>query len=80
MAPPKFLAYLVDLCFQEQCPKQNIVAPLKSKDLVPQKFWAGYATAFNGPPYSTSGNRPEDRVLLMHPAARFVLRHLFVAL
>jgi len=35
--PPKFLAYLVILCFDRQCPEQNTVARLKSKYLAPRK-------------------------------------------
>ena len=35
--PSKFLAYLVILCFDRQCPEQNTVAPFKSKYLAPQK-------------------------------------------
>jgi len=35
---PKFLAYLVILCSERQCPKQNTVARLKSKYLAPQKI------------------------------------------
>jgi len=42
---PKLLVYLVISCFKRRCPKQNIVARLKSKDLAPRKFWAGYTTA-----------------------------------
>jgi len=42
---PKFLAFLVILCFEKRCPKLNTVARLKSKDLPPKIFWAGYATA-----------------------------------
>jgi len=34
--PPKFLAYLVNLCFERQCPKQNAVARLKSKFATPK--------------------------------------------
>jgi len=47
MALINFLAYLVILCFERRCPKQNTVARLKSKFLAPTKkyFWAGYATA-----------------------------------
>jgi len=37
--PPKFLAYLVILCFERRYPKQNIVARLKSHILAPQMFW-----------------------------------------
>ena len=36
--PSKFLAYLVILCFESRCLKQNTVARLKSKDLAPSKF------------------------------------------
>jgi len=43
--PPKYLAYLVILCFETRCRKPNTVAHLKSKDLAPQTFWAGYAIA-----------------------------------
>jgi len=39
---PKFLAYLVVLCFEKRCPKQNTVARLKSKYLSQKKF--GLAT------------------------------------
>ena len=38
-ASPKFLAYLVILCFERRDPKQNTVARQK------QTFWAGYTTA-----------------------------------
>ena len=41
--PPKFLIYLIVLCFERQCPKQNAVARLRSK-YSPTQFWAGYAT------------------------------------
>jgi len=40
---PKFLAYLVILCFERRCPKHNTVARLKSKDFPPNKLWTGYA-------------------------------------
>jgi len=43
-AAHKFLAYLVILCIERRCSKQNTVARL-SKDLPPKKLWAGYATA-----------------------------------
>jgi len=43
--PPKFLEYLVILCFQRRYPKQNTVTCLKSNNLAPSNFWAGYATA-----------------------------------
>jgi len=46
--PPKFLEYLVILCFERQYPIQNIVASLKSKIFAPKKTWAGYATAWHG--------------------------------
>jgi len=48
--PPRFLAYLVILCFERRYPKQNIVASLKSKDLTLQTFWSCNAT------YSRMGN------------------------
>ena len=32
--PPKFLKYLVILCFERRCPKQNAVASLKPNILV----------------------------------------------
>ena len=41
--PPKFLAHLVVLCVERQCPKQNTVARLKWSIWPPKKFWAGYA-------------------------------------
>jgi len=41
---PKFLEYLVILCFERWCSKQNTVACLKLKDLALPKIWAGYAT------------------------------------
>jgi len=44
MPPAKFLAYLVILCFERRCPKQNTAARLRAKYLAPQNFWAGYAT------------------------------------
>jgi len=40
---PKFIAHVVVLCFERQCPKPNTVARLNSKYLAPQKFRAGYA-------------------------------------
>ena len=49
--PPKFLEYLVILCFERRYPIQNNVASLKSRIpptpnflSPPPKFWAGYAT------------------------------------
>ena len=42
--PKNFLAYLVVLCFERRCLKQNTVARLKSKIFAPPKFWAGYTT------------------------------------
>jgi len=55
--PKKFLAYLVILCVERRCPKQNSVARLKSKTLSPQKHFGWlrhchwppvtYATAFH---------------------------------
>jgi len=42
--PPKLVAYLVILCFERRCPKQNTVARLKSIDFPPKKFWTGHAT------------------------------------
>ena len=44
---PRFLAYLVILCFDRQCPEQNTVARLKLKYLAAPKIWAGYATGCN---------------------------------
>ena len=41
--PPKFLEYIVILCFERRDPKQNSVFRLKSNILPPQHFWAGYA-------------------------------------
>jgi len=32
---PKFLAYIVILCFERRCPKQNSVIRLKSKNFAP---------------------------------------------
>jgi len=43
--PPNFLAYIVILCFERRCSKQNTVARLKSNDLARQIISAGYATA-----------------------------------
>jgi len=43
---PKFLAYLVILCFERWCPKQNPVACLKAKGSPPKTFWGGCATVF----------------------------------
>jgi len=42
--PLKFLAYLVVLCFERRCPKQNTVAHLKSKYLAPPNIlgWLHY--------------------------------------
>jgi len=40
--PAKFLAYLVILCFESQCPKPNTVARLKSKCLAPPKIFLGW--------------------------------------
>jgi len=40
---PKFLEYLVILCFERRYPKRNTVASLKSKILVPRNF--GLATS-----------------------------------
>jgi len=38
--PPKFLAYLVVLCFDRRCPKQyTLIARLKSKYLAPPKIF-----------------------------------------
>jgi len=41
--PPKFLAYLVILCFWRRCPKQTIVARLKVKIFGPPQIlgWLG---------------------------------------
>jgi len=62
--PPKYLAYLVILCFERRYPKQNTVARLKSKILAPPKFfcprkklWAGY-TAGQAGLFATSQNKP----------------------
>jgi len=44
-APPKFLEYLVILCFKRQYLKQNTVARLKSNILTQSRFWAGHVTA-----------------------------------
>jgi len=41
--PPKYLAYLVILCFVRRRRTQNTVACLLSKILHPKKIWAGYA-------------------------------------
>jgi len=35
--PPKFVTYMVSLCFERRHPKQNTVTRLKSNILVPQK-------------------------------------------
>jgi len=40
----KFLTYLVIFCFERRCLKQNTPARLKSKYVVPPKFWLGYDT------------------------------------
>ena len=42
ICPHTFLAYLVVLCFERRCPKQNTVARWKSKYLPPKHF--GLAT------------------------------------
>jgi len=42
----KFPAYLVILCFEKQCPKQNTVACLKSNYLVSSKILAGYTAGY----------------------------------
>jgi len=40
--------HIMSFCaYERQCPKQNTVARLKSKDLAPSKFWTGYATEPN---------------------------------
>jgi len=44
MPPPKYLTYLVIVCFDRRYPKQNTVARLNSNALAPPTFWAGYAT------------------------------------
>jgi len=41
---PKFLEYLVILCFKRQYLKQNAVPWLKSNILTPPNFWAGHAS------------------------------------
>jgi len=43
--PPKCLENIVNLCFERRFSKQNSDIRLKSNILVPQTFWAGYATA-----------------------------------
>ena len=51
----QILAYLIILCFERRCPKQNTVARLKSKILpltnflAPPKIWADYATVLDSP-------------------------------
>jgi len=42
--PPNFLAYPVISRFEKRCYKQNTVACIKSNNLAPPKFLAGYAT------------------------------------
>jgi len=42
---PKFLAFLVILCFERPCRKQNTVARIGSKDLPAPLLWSGYASA-----------------------------------
>jgi len=42
---PTFLAYLVILCFEKRCPKQNTVSYLKSNDWPPTNF--GLTTSLN---------------------------------
>jgi len=53
--PPKFLEYLVILCFEKRRPKQKYCCPPKAKYLLPppsffpsKNFWAGYATSLRG--------------------------------
>ena len=49
VTPPKFLAYLVILCFDKRYLRQNTVARLKSSILdLPKTFWAGYAIGCEG--------------------------------
>ena len=43
---PKFLAFLVILCFERRCRKQNTVARLKTKDLPAPYLWVGYVTRY----------------------------------
>jgi len=44
-SPKIFLAYLVVLCFERRCPKQNTVARLKSKYLAPKVLgWLCYCS------------------------------------
>jgi len=42
--PPRFLEYLVILCFEGRYSKQNAVSRLKSNILAPQKLWADCVT------------------------------------
>jgi len=44
MFPKKCLTYLVDLCFERRCPKQNTVARLSLTIFPSKKFWAVYVT------------------------------------
>ena len=48
MACPKFLAYLVILCFERLCPKQNYCCSPEVTRFAPQKVWTGYATVTQG--------------------------------
>ena len=44
---PKFLAYLVILCFDRQCPEQNTVAHLSQSTWPQKNIWVGNATVCN---------------------------------
>jgi len=45
--PPKFLAYLIILCFEKRRPKQKYCFSPKS-NIFPKKIWSGYATGCMG--------------------------------
>ena len=46
--PSKFLTYLVILCFERRCAKQNAIARFEVKRFAsPRKFWSGCAIALD---------------------------------
>ena len=57
---PKFLAFLVILCFERQCPKQNTVARLKSTDLFPLPDRWCHISRFNNRCITTSCRRCDE--------------------
>jgi len=67
---PKFLAYLVVLCFQRRLPKQNFVARSKSKIWPIRKCWADYTTASRFAVSFYSRRVPHEKLVLIfsHPA------------